>query len=260
MKINIIVTLLFSILSFTNNYAQKNSRATYKLLLSKNGYAPVYYELLNQPSKSSFKFIKRKIPEKVVIDDETGGVTLNPVRPDSIQPLIITDFKANRIFSKEYLTENDGGSYKEIHIHEPISVNWVFQKGTKKIGNYLCKNAVTSFRGRNYSVWYSEEIPIPIGPWKFHGLPGLIFEIKDDSGEVSFFVEKINYPYNQPIVDNLDFFVKTISIDDFFILKKNARKKTSKVFEAKILSKLPRGATIELTKDGNNDIEKRLQN
>ena len=35
------------------------------------------------------------------------------------------------------------------------------------------------FRGRTYKAWYTMEIEIEEGPWKFHGLPGLIVEIAD---------------------------------------------------------------------------------
>ena len=34
--------------------------------------------------------------------------------------------------------------------------------------------ATTHFRGRDWKVWFSEEIPLPLGPWKLGGLPGLI--------------------------------------------------------------------------------------
>ncbi|WP_297063293.1 GLPGLI family protein, partial [uncultured Duncaniella sp.] len=38
-------------------------------------------------------------------------------------------------------------------------------------------------RGRNWTAWYTEEIPITDGPWKFGGLPGLILKVEDDKKE-----------------------------------------------------------------------------
>jgi GLPGLI family protein len=57
---------------------------------------------------------------------------------------------------------------------------WNIEKDTIiKDGNYLRK-ATTKFKGRNYIAWFNYEIPITDGPYKFSGLPGLIFEIYDE--------------------------------------------------------------------------------
>lgn len=50
---------------------------------------------------------------------------------------------------------------------------------TKMIGKYLCKLATTHLGGRTFEAWYTEEIPIPEGPYKFANLPGLILELYD---------------------------------------------------------------------------------
>lgn len=57
---------------------------------------------------------------------------------------------------------------------------WNIHTEQKKIGDFECKKATATFRGRNYSAWFASEIPIPLGPWKMGGLPGLILEIEDD--------------------------------------------------------------------------------
>jgi len=62
-------------------------------------------------------------------------------------------------------------------------IDWKFEEGTKQIGKYTCKKARTTFASRNYTAWYSEEIPLSEGPYKFRGLPGLILEMYDDRQE-----------------------------------------------------------------------------
>lgn len=47
---------------------------------------------------------------------------------------------------------------------------------------YACKKATTYFRGRSYTAWFSPDIPISDGPYKFRGLPGLILMIYDSQG------------------------------------------------------------------------------
>lgn len=256
-KQKLFLMILF-LISF-NFFSQNNFKADYRLILKKNGYAPVYYKLSNNKTKSIFKFVKRDVPNKVVNDEETGEVILNSATPDSIQPLILTDFITKKITSKEYLTENSGDSYSEYIIKESISIKWVLVNETKKIGNYLCKKATTTFRGRNYSAWYYEKIPISVGPWKFHGLPGVIIRITDAKNQVSFYLEHIEYPFTENIKNSLYLEEeKSISVSDFFELKEKARDNSEKFFRLKLLSKLPRGATIELTKESNTDIEVNL--
>lgn len=46
---------------------------------------------------------------------------------------------------------------------------------------YTCKYATINYRGRHWKVWYTEEIPLSYGPWKLHGLPGLIMRATVDS-------------------------------------------------------------------------------
>lgn len=51
-----------------------------------------------------------------------------------------------------------------------------FQRKNSKLLGFKCKSATAEFRGRKYKVWYTMEIPIPIGPWKLGGLPGFNFK------------------------------------------------------------------------------------
>lgn len=65
-------------------------------------------------------------------------------------------------------------------------LDWMITEESKEIGGYLCQKATTKFKGRNYEAWFCPEIPIPYGPWKLHGLPGLILAARDHKGEVIF--------------------------------------------------------------------------
>ena len=67
-----------------------------------------------------------------------------------------------------------------------IKFNWNLLEGSKKILNYECKKATVEFAGRIYTAWYTNDIPISDGPYKFEGLPGLIMEISDSKNEFSF--------------------------------------------------------------------------
>ncbi|WP_164109909.1 MULTISPECIES: GLPGLI family protein [Sphingobacterium] len=63
---------------------------------------------------------------------------------------------------------------------------WEIFEESQEVGGYNCQKATTKFKGRNYTAWFTTDIPFSAGPWKLHGLPGLILSAKDDKGEVEF--------------------------------------------------------------------------
>lgn len=70
---------------------------------------------------------------------------------------------------------------------EPIPIfKWELLSDRKSFLNYQCQKAVCTFRGRTYTAWFTPEIPLSEGPWKFHGLPGLILQVSDDKNEFEY--------------------------------------------------------------------------
>lgn len=61
----------------------------------------------------------------------------------------------------------------------------IVQDSVKNILGYDCNMATCSFRGRDYVAWFAPEVPVNAGPWKFRGLPGLIFNVADTQGYYS---------------------------------------------------------------------------
>jgi len=57
--------------------------------------------------------------------------------------------------------------------------DWKISDEKQTILSYTCQKATVSFRGRDFVAWFAPEIPIPNGPWKFGGLPGLILKLYD---------------------------------------------------------------------------------
>lgn len=65
-------------------------------------------------------------------------------------------------------------------------MDWEIHSETKEISGYNVKKASTNFAGRKYIAWFTPEIPVSDGPYKFNGLPGLIMEISDIQKHYSF--------------------------------------------------------------------------
>ena len=63
---------------------------------------------------------------------------------------------------------------------------WELTDELQTIQGYSCQKATCHWRGRDYEAWFTSEIPIRRGPWKFGGLPGLIVKISDAKKEYNF--------------------------------------------------------------------------
>jgi len=64
--------------------------------------------------------------------------------------------------------------------------NWVVSDETLTVAGYSCQKATCRFRGRDYTAWFTTDIPINNGPWKFGGLPGLILKAYDGDNLFTF--------------------------------------------------------------------------
>ena len=105
------------------------------------------------------------------------------------------------------IKENKGKYYEKIFINTYVdefstaSMVWNVKNDIKEISGYSCIKATAFFAGRNYIAWFTREIAINDGPYKFKGLPGLIVELYDDKKEHHFLLsslknKNINYSLN----------------------------------------------------------------
>ncbi len=78
-------------------------------------------------------------------------------------------------------------------------IDWKLGSETKKFGELTCHKATGSFRGKNYTAWYTDAIPLPYGPWKLQGLPGLILEAYDDDKEMYMYFKSVEYPTDREL-------------------------------------------------------------
>ncbi len=69
----------------------------------------------------------------------------------------------------------------EFHVAEDRKLVWKISPEKIKIGEFQAQKATTSFAGRNWTAFFAPELLFQDGPYKFHGLPGLIVQLEDDS-------------------------------------------------------------------------------
>ncbi len=58
-------------------------------------------------------------------------------------------------------------------------IKWNVSSETRQVQQYTLQKATAKFGGRSWIAWFNKEIPFNEGPFKFSGLPGLVFEIYD---------------------------------------------------------------------------------
>ena len=182
----------------------------------------------------SFIFSQNKtsaVIEYKIINNTDLPSTMQPVLfVDGTTTIYLLSFK-----TKKYLNEQDAGpeyefpdwNYTKIDhklhdvlffsgfggnrylIKDKVAFNWKISEESKTIGGYQCLKATTTFRGRNWEAWFAPELGMSYGPWKFHGLPGLIMEVYDDTQTFTWRVEKIEYKESDIFSRDFNTLVKT---------------------------------------------------
>jgi len=95
-------------------------------------------------------------------------------------------------FEADFHTSINGDNFV---IKESEKQNWKISPETSDIGGMKAQKATTDFGGRKWVAWFTNEIQFQDGPYKFHGLPGLILNVEDEKGDHVFkFVELKKMP------------------------------------------------------------------
>lgn len=84
------------------------------------------------------------------------------------------DYKSN-----EYIQYYNLGSYLVSGAGILEMPAWEHVEEEKVIDGYLCQKARADYLGRQWTIWYTKEIPLNYGPWLLWGAPGLIIDARD---------------------------------------------------------------------------------
>lgn len=72
-----------------------------------------------------------------------------------------------------------------------IQNDWKLMKEEKEIGGYHCQKAVCTRGGRIWYAWFTRDLPYTAGPRYLVGLPGVVLEASDETGEISWKFQQI---------------------------------------------------------------------
>jgi len=119
---------------------------------------------------------------------------------------MLTVGKAGVIISEEIVKNRANATletsghiaFKTYYVPENLpKIDWSLQNEKKVIGTYNCQKATGKYAGRTYEVWFTTELPFADGPYKLNGLPGLILEGQDATGEVVFTFKEVRQSAGQ---------------------------------------------------------------
>lgn len=166
-------------------FAQQSGILTYKLTIddrAKHKARVENYVTYFKSGRSIEFFVPKMITNSTTIIDEGNIVDVKSYSTMSKRKyFLLKDYVAkkqllaNSIDLKYYLIDDTLANFK-----------WNITTETQQLLKYNCTKATTEFRGRTYEAWFTEDVPVANGPWKFGGLPGLIVNIKDVENQYTF--------------------------------------------------------------------------
>lgn len=202
----------------------------------------VYYELSYKPSKQSTNIEKEldileinsemsvfQNHESYILDSTFAKnlSNINAIGSLSIAKKINNNFKiikekGGKLKFKEIL-----GGRQVFEYNEDINLHWNLSDKTKTTtNNTVLNSAECTYGGRKWIAWYDTKTPINDGPYKFCGLPGLIYAIEDSEKQFSWNLIGIEKIVDTNVLDKnymelLNFSTTNIKKNQFNQIKKN---------------------------------------
>lgn len=234
------------------SFGQISGKVVYKSILEIQNFEPLAGVTKFQGDKSSFNFL---------FDGKSSGnkeSSINQEDPFNLEmevhmgePLasylkVYIDREKEEIISRENYFK--GGAMHACLTTEPANpMQWNITGEKKTIDAFEAIKARTDFRGRSYTAWFTTDIPIDIGPWKFHGLPGLILEVYDDEKGVQFYMSSVQIPVKLDEEIKPPSAPERLTIQEYAEYEQNFNQELVELLQ----SKMPRGMSV-----GNVEVKK----
>lgn len=138
------------------------------------------YDLLFNDSISVYKAVPKDEAPDPFENSGGGAHVIMKFNGPGDGGILYQNYSSGRLLEEASLEE------KKYLISDSIrTLPWKLSEETSTILGHPCKKATaTTSRGNKLVAWYSEDIPVPIGPDKISGLPGAILKLDMDSAGV----------------------------------------------------------------------------
>lgn len=170
--------LYYLLMLFTNLYFAQNKKFIYEYNYipdstdRKHIVTEIMILNINKEKSEFYSLIKYQSDSTLLADSQKGILTMPPNKEMNNERVI----KHTQSHTIEYVTILSNAQY---WVHQKVDLKWSLISEFDKISGYNVQKATAEFGGRKWVAWFSKDIPIQDGPYKFYGLPGLILKIED---------------------------------------------------------------------------------
>src|SRR5690606_32550615 len=123
------------------------------------------------------------------VDFKTGRLIIRPVHKFSYR--IVKENQKIYFYDSLYGLGLEGKNVTYAYEEDSADLDWQLTTDTATVHGFLCQKATIEYGGRIWTAWFTPEIPISDGPYKFSGLPGLIIKINDTENLWNFELVKL---------------------------------------------------------------------
>jgi len=207
-------------------YFSQNIRFTYRYkfvtdTLKKDAVSEemVVLDFYGKEKQSIFTGLKHVISDSTMAAEARKGIMLFP--DTSMKIKYVVEKKSNSIV---YFYTPNHMANPVLKIEDDRKINWKISSEKGNIMGYLAQKATTIFAGRQWTAWFTTELPISDGPYKFYGLPGLILKIYDKTNTHSFEITSVQKQKSNYFVLNDDTYkdVKQITLKQYNEISKQS--------------------------------------
>ncbi len=164
---------------FVQDTLNRSSSIYEPMVLLTNGKKSIYY---SENYKEAVDGFGKKLEDAM----KTGNV----LDPSSLPRSKVK----HNVYKDELNTYISNYLGKNYYTYEsPDKLNWkIDNRSISTIGGYKCYNATVEAGGKKFVAWFTYDIPISDGPYKFRGLPGLILKVNEINNYINFELISVN--------------------------------------------------------------------
>jgi GLPGLI family protein len=246
----LIITISFLLVAILTNAQNKRFSYEYKFIPDSTNISDVKTEMMNlDVTESGSKFYSYTVYHsdsimKVDLERQlatTGAINIkSDMRKGLIQYSVSKKYPKYEVFLHSRILSD---LYK---VSDERPIDWKISSEKQKIGEWMTQKAEADFAGRHWIAWFTTDIPIQDGPYKFHGLPGLIVKLEDKTK---------SHSYNLQGVKNINFIPEDVFGSKEISVNSKQYSKLMKDYEndpTKGMKQMQMGGVTMIMKDGQN--------
>ncbi|MCJ8154883.1 GLPGLI family protein [Chryseobacterium sp. SSA4.19] len=186
---------LFLFLSVLFNAQNQRFTYDYSFIPDSANISDIKKEMMNlDVSKSGSKFYSYTVYRsdslmKVDLEKQLAASGSMNVKSDNRKGLV--RYTVSKTYPKYEVFFHNRILRDQYKVSEERPIVWTMTSEKLKIGEWSTQKAETDFAGRHWYAWFTTDIPIQDGPYKFHGLPGLIVKLEDQTQSHRFMLQAV---------------------------------------------------------------------